>query len=299
MKAAVSLTLGLMFATCTSLGATVYRYVSAETSAPYSAVINSDGSLTESGINYPVVFKPVPQASWVRTPWISPSQAYVGSHSIGMEVDSTINPSPTGTDKVNLTVCTGHDSFAPTFSNKRYLGIEVEFPQANFQSPNGAYPGGSFLFAQFWQGAPYHPPVSLHVASADANGVDVQVWIFNDQTGGAPSSTPVVIDVGTVPYGWNSVVMMVIPDYTGSGQVKLWVNGTQTVAWTGYVGYDPNSTSAYHWGSGQTPVYPNQSFNVYYGPYRTQQETKQQMFFDEIRLTDTYSEAVPGSGALP
>jgi hypothetical protein len=38
---------------------------------------------------------------------------------------------------------------------------------------------------------------------------------------------------------------------------------------------------------------------VYYGPYRVQQETKQQMFFDEIRLTDTYAEAVPGSGALP
>jgi hypothetical protein len=26
--------------------------------------------------------------------------------------------------------------------------------------------------------------------------------------------------------------------------------GTQDVSWAGYVGYNPNSTSSYHWGSG-------------------------------------------------
>jgi hypothetical protein len=44
---------------------------------------------------------------------------------------------------------------------------------------------------------------------------------------------------------------MVIPDYTGNRQVKLWMNGTQVVDWIGYVGYNPNSTSSYRWARGK------------------------------------------------
>jgi hypothetical protein len=63
------------------------------------------------------------------------------------------------------------------------------------------------------------------------------------------------------------------------------------VNWTGKVGYDP-STIPYNGAPVGTPT-PNQNFNVYFGPYRARQNTKQQMFFDEIKFSDTYAEAVP------
>jgi hypothetical protein len=302
MKLFFRIPLAMMFLASDQLYATDFVYISGNTTAPYNATIDASGNLVEDGITYPVVYKPLPQPSWVRTPWISPSQWFPGEeHAIGMEIDQTENPASDLTDKVNLTVCNGDQSFAPTFSNKRYLGMAVEFPQDHFQTPSegsSSVPSAE-IFAQFWQGSPYHPPVSLRIGGTDANGVDVQVWLFNDQTGGDPSASPIIYDAGTVPWGWNTFVLMVIPDYTGAGQVKLWVNSTLIIDEEGiYVGYNPDSTGAYNFGSG-TPVEPNPAMNVYFGPYRVQQETTQQFFFDEIRLTDTYTEAVPGSGVLP
>jgi hypothetical protein len=46
---------------------TVYRHIPAETCAPYDAVINSDGGLTEDGVTYACIYKPVAQGSWLRT----------------------------------------------------------------------------------------------------------------------------------------------------------------------------------------------------------------------------------------
>src|SRR5579884_3274335 len=105
------------------LHATLFRHITAETGSPTYAVINSDGSLTESGVTYPCIYKPVPQASWVRTPWISPSQHYVGSHSIGMEIDPSSDPTAPTVDKVNHCLSSGDDSFALTWGVKRYTGF--------------------------------------------------------------------------------------------------------------------------------------------------------------------------------
>ena len=81
-----------LVATCSLLSynpasATLYRHITAETVSPYYATHQSRWVAHEEGINYPEVFKPVPRAMWVRSPWISPSQMFGGYHAIGMEID--------------------------------------------------------------------------------------------------------------------------------------------------------------------------------------------------------------------
>jgi hypothetical protein len=66
---------------------------------------------------------------------------------------------------------------------------------------------------------------------------------------------------------------------------------TAVVNWTGKVGYDP-STIPYNGAPAGTST-PNHNFNAYLGPYRARQNTKPQMFFDEIKFSDTCDEAVP------
>jgi hypothetical protein len=72
------------------------------------------GSLTEDGVTYACIYKPVALASWLRTPWISPSQAYAGQHSIGLEVDAQTNFATGAVDKVQQRISFGDDSFALT-----------------------------------------------------------------------------------------------------------------------------------------------------------------------------------------
>jgi hypothetical protein len=92
MKRIIALVAAYSLLSYNPASATLYRHITAETVSPYSATINPDGSLTEDGINYPAVFKPVPQATWVRSPWISPSQMFLGYHAIGMEIDPQSPP---------------------------------------------------------------------------------------------------------------------------------------------------------------------------------------------------------------
>lgn len=267
--------------------AMLYRHITAETTIPAQATINSDGSLTENGVNYRCIYKPTPQASWVRTPWISPSQAYRGSHSIGMEIDAQ-QPTLSGdVDKVNHRLSSGNDSFALTFGIKRYTGFAVELPSANFQIPTAG-----LMIAQWWQGSPYGPPVRLEITNDTTDVVTWKIYILNNDTLGNPSATPIVLNGGTIPFDtWTPFVIMLIPDFNGNGQIKVWQNGIQVIAWTGKVGYDP-STIPYKNPPSGTPN-PNDAFDVFYGPYRNRQNTKQQMFFDEIKFADTYTEATP------
>jgi hypothetical protein len=122
--------------------------------------------------------------------------------------------------KVNLTLSSGNDPFALTFGQKRYKGFALKLPSTGFQIPTG-----SLLIAQWWQGAPYVPPVSLHITGDTTSVVSWELWVFNNDTLGNPSSTPSVVGSGTIPFDqWTSIVVMIIPDHTGACQVKMWQN---------------------------------------------------------------------------
>jgi hypothetical protein len=280
----------LVYALSFNVHATPYRYISGETGGSTNAVINSDGSLTENGVTYPCIYKPDPQASWVRTPWLSPSQHYLGSKSIGMEIDPQAVYASGDVDKVNHRLSSGNDSFALGFGGiKRYTGFALELPSANFQIPEA---GRKLMLAQWWQGSPYGPPVRMEITNATTSVVTFRFWVLNNDTLGNPSAVPIDIGGGTIPFDeWNTFVVMLIPDYTGNGQIKVWQNGTQIIYWIGKVGYDP-ATKPY---TGDTSgiSYPNLNFDVFYGPYRDRQNKKHQVFYDEIKFASTYSEAAP------
>src|SRR5579864_5351317 len=91
--------------------ATLFRYITAETAAPANATINSDGSLTENGINYVAIYKPAtPPPPNVHPAFINTTTAYSGSNSIGFEIDPTPNPDPNSNDKTQLRVSYGGDT---------------------------------------------------------------------------------------------------------------------------------------------------------------------------------------------
>jgi hypothetical protein len=84
---------------------------------------------------------------------------------------------------------------------------------------------------------------------------------------------------------------MLMPDHTGAGRIKVWQDSAVVIDWVGKVGYDP-STIPYHDPPPGTRS-PNNAFDVFYGPYRNTQNTRQQMFFDEIKFSDSYAAAAP------
>ena len=285
----------LMLCVYSGAQAALYRKVTAETGGSTNADINADGSLSESGVNYVAIFKPTtPPPSYVHLPWIDAAHSYNGQKSIGFQIDPTPNPGATETDKTQLRISHAGDSSDLEFGNKRYLGFAVDIPSATFQSPSK----GAVQLAQWWQGSPYTPPLSVTITGQNAGGATYAVRVYNNTTFGNPSSVPVVVSTGTIPLDtWTSFVVMSIMDYNGQGQVKLWQDGAQLAAWTGDVGYDP-TTIPYHNPPAGTD-FPNTAFDVFFGPYREQQTTSQQFYFDEIRWSDTFAEATPVAAPEP
>jgi hypothetical protein len=266
--------------------ATLYRHITAES----PAVINSDGSLTEASVTYPAIYKPTPQASWVQTPWLDSSLSYKGEQSVGMEIDAVSSYASGDVDKVNHRISSGNDSFALGFGNiKRYTGFALYLPSGEFEIPAA---GRKLMLAQWWQGSPYGPPLRLEVTNATTSAVTFRFWVLNNDTLGNPSATPIDIGGGTIPFdAWTRFVVMLIPDYSGGGQIKVWVNGTQIITWAGKVGYDP--TTKPYTGDTSSIAYPNQAFDVFYGPYRDRQNKTHVVLYDEIKFASTYSEAAP------
>ena len=267
---------------------TQFRHITGEINSPASATINSHGDLIENGVTYPAIFKPSdPPPAWVQLPSISSSEHFLGSRAMSLEVDAQATYLSGDVDKVQQRISSGNDAFALTFGAPRYTGFALKLPGANFQIPEA---GRKLMLAQWWQGAPYGPPVQMEITAATTRSVTYRFWVLNNETLGNPSAVPIDVGGGTIDFdAWNTFVVMLAPDYTGSGQVKVWQNGTQIISWTGKVGYDP-STKPYAGASAST-LYPNANFDVFYGPYRERQNRKHQIFYDEIKFADTYSGA--------
>ena len=272
----------MMFAV--SARATLFHSITGET-----ASVTSAGSLTENGTTYTGIFKPsTPPPSYVHLPWVDTSHAYRGQKSIGFEIDPTPSPVATDTDKTQIRISHAGDSSDLVFDNTRYLGFAVDIPSANFQGPTK----GAVQLAQWWQGSPYTPPLSVTITGSTATAADYEVRVYNNSTLGNPSSVPIILGTGSIPLDtWTNFTVMSIMDYTGGGQVKLWQNGSQLVNWTGTVGYDPGTIPYKNPPAGTDN--PNSAFDVFFGPYREQQSTTQEFFFDEIRWADTFADAQP------
>jgi hypothetical protein len=286
--ASAAAVLGLVLGRPGPLPAETFRHITAEPTA--RATIIDAGDLREGGVSYRAIYKPTPRAEWCKLPWICSSEAFRGKNSIGMELQPQPMTDRTDVDKLNLTVSTGRDPFALAFGVPRYTGFAVKLPSAAFEIPEE---GRGLLIAQWWQGAPYGPPLRLAVTSDTTQVVSYRFHVKNDDTLGNPSAKDLEIGGGTIPFDtWTTFVVLAVPDHTGrKGEVRVWVNGEERVAWSGRLGYDP-SGKPYKGATSETP-HPNRKFDVFFGPYRVRQNRGHRMFFDEVKFADRYRDAVP------
>ena len=207
----------------------------------------------------------------MHAPIISTNGGFASNDSFAYEIDPSVTGENSTTDKVDTRVSYGDDASALQFDAVKYLGFVVNIPAANFTAPTTT-PGAQI--AQWWQGSPYSPPLALDIIGETNGMVSYSLQVHNDATKGNPSSVPVTVGTGTIPFdSWNTFVVMTDMDYNGNGQIKLWQNGTLLMNWTGAVGYDP-STIPYK----NPPIgtaNPNSHFDVFLGPYRPIQNTEQ------------------------
>jgi hypothetical protein len=258
--------------------------------ASQSSISNSTEDVVQNGTSYLTVFKPTPPTSNVHNPAITTNGGYTSNDAFTYEIDPSPVVSATTTEKVDTRVSHADDSTALTFDSVKYLGFALNIPSKNFGAVVGD--GDSAVqIAQWWQGSPYSPPLALDLTGESNGKATFELIAHNDTTGGNPSSVPVMIMTGTIPFDtWNTFEIETTMDYNGSGEVALWENGTKLVDWTGAVGYNP-STIPYNPPTGQPN--PNQNFDVFFGPYRPTQSTEQIENFDDVRWANTLADATP------
>ena len=193
-----------------------------------AAIIRSDGSAIENGVVFPTVVDGTP-----------PMPSFVADPARGNVLAFTAPTDLSGhKERIEYKLAQASDADGLHFDNARYVGFA-------FQLPAGPAPFlGSAIFWQAWQGYPYGPPVSLKLERGSAAPYPIVLAIRNASVG--PDSTVPDIPVwnGTIDPGtWHTFVVYVEPRFAGGGELKLWLDGTRVVDWTGAIGYDPSQVA--------------------------------------------------------
>jgi hypothetical protein len=167
------------------------------------------------------------------------------------------------------------------FDNARYAGFQVQLPA----SPAPFL--GSAIIWQAWQGYPYGPPVSLKMATGSASPYRMRLSIRNSTVG--PDSTVPDIEVwnGAVldPGTWHAFLIYVEPRFAGGGALKLWIDGTKVLDWTGAIGYDPSQIAGAYGG-----------LDIKDGIYQPDANNGHTFLFDHVVVTTSYAAAAHALG---
>jgi hypothetical protein len=264
-----------------SADAQTYRYIDAE-----SATINASSlSLTDNGRAYVHIKK-----GDFTTPWISPSQHWKDSHAIGFDMLPSSGTGSDGstTDKSNFRVIAGSEADALGFTQDRYTGFAIRL-ETNFQTPDKEVQ----LF-QWWQGSPFSPPLELRVR---AGSMTWELVYRNDELGRGPSAARVVASGPMSTGGWYRFIVKTRMNYSssqGSGNVTVWLNGSQVGTRDGNFGYNPYIDYPYN-----NPACPsgycraNAKFDIFFGLYRPRQAKRHKAFFDQVRFGTSYAAVNP------
>jgi len=244
------------------------KYISAE-----NATILPDWRLDDNNIRYSVA---ISGSSYM--PQIDSSQSYNGKKSILYQC-----PAGSTTQRIEHKLLDTGDPNGLNFSDERYIGFAVKIPD-NFDTPTG-----SVIFCQAWQGDPYGPPAMLKIMPSNSDPFRIKCNIRNIATGPNSADPDSSLWQGYLDRNkWYSFVWYIKPRQTGdSGMIKLWINDSLQFTWTGNIGYLPESQG------GPVGVYPD--LVVKYGIYQPGSNTAHSLYFDEIKASDTYEEAIPFS----
>ncbi len=244
--------------------ATVYRALTGD-----ATTINANWSASEGGNSFAVVTNGSPLKPWIAT------EHFAGSSSVAFQVITNLSGD---TERVEYKILQAADTNGLHFDNARYSGFAFKLaaPTAPFAS--------STIFWQAWQGAPWGPPAMLKFATDSSPPYRIRLTIRNMTTG--PDSTNADFEVwaGSViqPDTWYSVVVYLAPRLDASGNIKLWINGTNQVNWSGQIGYDPAQVAG-----------TMNGLDIKNGIYQPDANNGHTFYFDQIKVADTFAEASP------
>jgi hypothetical protein len=201
--------------------------------------------------------------------------------------------------KASIDSVGGHDRFTPPVAKSIdwYHGFVMKIDPTYYRLPDE----GELLFEQWWQGSPFHPPISLVIVNpkdAAARG-----WtnggtngnfalILRDDDHNADESFPgraQFFDLGPVVVGqWLRWVVSVRPSpVETNGSITITLDGREKLKLEHIkVGYDP-ANPQYH---DHKPSNRLASVNVCL--YRLNGRNLQRLYFDELKFSDRYDDAV-------
>jgi hypothetical protein len=194
-----------------------------------ATTIRADWSAIEAGMVYETVRDGSPQM-----PAIVPEH-FAGSAGIQLAVPTDDSGHK---ERIEYKLARATDPDGLHFDNARYSGFALLVP-------NDAAPfRNSSIFWQAWQGYPYGPPVSLKLVTSSGPVFRIKLAI-RDATVGPDSSVPdIEVWSGTLEAGtWHTFLIYVKPRWAGGGALKMWIDGTKVVDWTGAFGYDPSAVA--------------------------------------------------------
>jgi hypothetical protein len=238
------------------------------------------------------------QVAWIRT---TTKEQYRGESAIELSIIANQEvQSRRAAYKVDLASVKPGDAFTPPIDVPKdwFHGFSLKIDATQYQLPTGE--GHHLLFEQWWQGSPFHPPVSLVVLNeaeakklnwSDANPDGNFALVLRDDDhdpdsvrGGDPRS----FNLGPVKKGaWMRWVVHVRPDPTGKdGAVTVLLDGQELVKLERTkVGYDP----------GNYPQKPRPAKTIPYVGcclYRRNGDQTQKFYFDDIIFTDSKDAAL-------
>jgi hypothetical protein len=264
VKTKFALILALAALTAGNLSATIFRYLNGDNTA-----ILSDWNATEDTNEFFVVTDGAPTRPFLST------LHYLGSNSVGFQVPTDTSGNK---ERVEYKILEATDTNGLAFTNARYCGFAFMLASSPLPFTD------SSIFWQAWQGSPWGAPASLKFGSGSSAPYLIRLNVRNASVG-PDSSVPdiqlwsnKVINPGT----WYSFVIYIEPRYNTNGNIKLWINGTNYLDWTGEIGYDPAQV---------TNTYDG--LDIKDGVYQPDANNGHTFYFDQVRVADTYAEACP------
>jgi len=194
-----------------------------------------------------------------------------------------------GRDKINYTILKGSDENAPTFDGSTvYYKFAVKLDPNSFDTPTT---GKDYIIAQWWQGAPFGPPLSLQIlnGSDPKDNPQIAFAIRNRDTGANPSAKVITLLPKTVTElvrgQWYEFVVATKFGFNDDADLKVWINSDDTpeISWHGNIGYDPSlGAGDLGFKTGKLDRSPNPKMELYVGPYRDRQDGTQTFYFANI-----------------
>jgi hypothetical protein len=258
-------------------------------------------NLFVAGNEYPIVLKGAPRAIPVIV-----EDGKNGGRALRIELNPTSGLGPdNGRDKINYTMIKGDNPNAPGFDGDIvFYAFAVKLDPNEFMTPTT---GISYVLAQWWQGTPFGPPLSLQIlpASDPKANPKIAFIVRNQQTGGNPNAKIVELlpkHTTNLERGkWYKFVVETKFSFSGKAELAVWINNDndEEISWTGSMGYNPSSTAQALGFSEGTPGKPNARLQLYFGPYRDRMNSTQVFYFDDISYGSSRPSAQIQDGIQP